>query len=57
MYKLIVTDAAGSQTVHSQVHDSGEVVDLAHWLVGRTGFRLTSAEKLHAVRGRRTPSG
>ena len=28
-YKLIVTDAAGSRTVHSQVHDSGEVVDLA----------------------------
>ena len=55
-YKLIVTDAAGSRTVHSQVHDSGEVVDLARWLAGRTGFRLTSAEKLHALRGRRTPS-
>ena len=55
-YKLIVTDAAGSQTVHSQVHDSGEVVDLAHWLAGRTGFPLTSAGKLHVLRGRRTPS-
>jgi hypothetical protein len=55
-YKLIVTDAAGSQTVHSQAHDSGEVVDLARWLAGRTGFRLTSAEKLHLLRGRRTPS-
>ena len=40
-YKLIVTDATGRQTVHSQVHDSGEVVDLAHWLAGRTGFPLT----------------
>ena len=55
-YKLIVTDAAGSQTVHSQVHDSGEVVDLAHWLAGRTGFPLTSAGKLHVLRGRRTKS-
>ena len=55
-YKLIVTDAAGSRTVHSQVHDSGEVVDLARWLAGRTGFPLTSAETLHALRGRRTPS-
>ena len=46
-YNLIVIDAAGRQTVHSQVHDSGEVVDLAHWLAGRTGFRLTSAGKFH----------
>ena len=55
-YKLIVTDAAGRQTVHSQVHDSGEVVDLAHWLARRTGFPLTSAGRLHTLRGRRTPS-
>ncbi len=44
-YKLIVADAAGRRTVHSQVHDSGEVVDLAQWLAGRTGFPLTPAEK------------
>jgi hypothetical protein len=55
-YTLIVTDAAGRRTVHSQLHDSGEVVDLAHWLAGRTGFPLTSAKKLHLLRGRRTPS-
>lgn len=51
-YKLIVTDAAGRRTLHSQVHDSGEVVDLAHWLAGRTGFRLTSAERLQTLHGR-----
>jgi hypothetical protein len=55
-YKLIVTDAAGRQTVHSQVYDSGEVADLARWLAGRTGFPLTTAEKLQTLRGRRTPS-
>jgi hypothetical protein len=55
-YKLVVIDAAGRRTIHSQVHDSGEVVDLAHWFAGRTGFRLTSAEKLYALVGRRTPS-
>jgi hypothetical protein len=55
-YTLIVTDAAGRRTVHSQVHDSGEIADLARWLAGRTGFRLTSAEKVQRVRGRRTPS-
>ena len=56
-YRLIVIDAAGRHTVHSQIHDSGEVVDLAHWLAGRTGFPLTSPGKLHALRGRRTPFG
>ena len=55
-YKLIVTDASGRRTVHSQMYDSGEVVDLAHWLAGRTGFPLTSAETLRTRRGRRTPS-
>ena len=55
-YKLIVIDDAGRRTVHSQLHDSGEVIDLALWLAGRTGFGLTSAERLHTLRGRRTPS-
>ena len=55
-YKLIVTDAAGRRTIHSQVHDSGEVADLAHWLAGRTGFPLTSSGKLHMLRYRRIPS-
>jgi hypothetical protein len=51
-YKLIVADDEGRKAVHSQVHDSGEVVDLAHWLASRTGFPLTSAERLHTFRGR-----
>jgi hypothetical protein len=55
-YRLIVTDAAEPRTIHSQVHDSGEVVDLAHWLAGRTGFPLTSSEKLHMLRYKRIPS-
>ncbi len=38
-YKLIVVDGEGRKTVHSQMHDSGEVIGLAHWLAGRTGFR------------------
>ncbi len=54
-YKLIVTDAAGRRTIHSQVHDSGEVVDLAHWLASRTGFPLTSPEPLLMLRYRRIP--
>ena len=37
-YKLVITDAQGMKTVHSQVHDSGEVVDLGHWFAARTGF-------------------
>jgi hypothetical protein len=48
-YKVIVVDDAGRKTVHSQVHDSGEVVDLAQWLAQRTGFPLTSAERLLTV--------
>jgi hypothetical protein len=56
-YKLIVVDGEGRKTVHSQVHDSGEVIDLAHWLAGRTGFSLTSSEPLHTLGARRAPSG
>ena len=37
-YKVVVIDAGGRKTLHSQVHDSGEVVDLANWLAARTGF-------------------
>jgi hypothetical protein len=42
-YTLVVIDGAGRKPLHSQVHDSGEVVDLANWLAARTGFPLTSA--------------
>jgi hypothetical protein len=52
-YKLIVVDAEGRRTVHSQVHDSGEVVDLAQWLAARTGFPLPAAERVSALSGRR----
>jgi class 3 adenylate cyclase len=45
-YKLVVTDADGRSTLHSQVHDSGEVVDLARWVAGRTGFPLKSFDVL-----------
>jgi hypothetical protein len=41
-YDLMVTDADGRATLHSQVHDFGEVVDLARWVAGRTGFPLKS---------------
>jgi hypothetical protein len=40
-YKLAVVDNHGRKAVHSQLNDSGEVVDLAHWLSGRTGFPLS----------------
>jgi hypothetical protein len=40
-YELVITDARGSRTVHSQANDSGEVVDVAHWLADRTGFQLS----------------
>jgi hypothetical protein len=39
-YKLVVFDADGRKTIHSQFHDSGEVDDLARWLAARTGFSL-----------------
>jgi hypothetical protein len=51
-YNLVVTDADGKKTIHSQLHDPGEVIDLAHWMAARTGFRLTSA----AVLGVRRPT-
>ena len=50
-YELIVVDAAGRRTVHAQPHDSGEVVDLGHWLAGRTGFPLMPAERFLILRG------
>jgi hypothetical protein len=56
-YNLIVVGAAGRRTLHSQAYDSGEVVDLGRWLAARTGFPLTSADKINTVRGRRAPSG
>ena len=43
---LVVTDAEGRKTIHTQVHDSGEVVDLARWMAGRTGFPLKSFDVL-----------
>ena len=46
-----VTYATVLKRVRRELH--GKV---ARWLAGRTGFRLTSAETLHALRGRRTPS-
>ena len=52
-YKLVVTDGARKKTIHSQIHDSGEVVDLGKWLASRTGFPLTLA---HELRPRR-PAG
>jgi hypothetical protein len=45
-YKLVVTDAEGRKTVHSQLHDSGEIVDLARLVAGRTGFPLKSFDVL-----------
>ena len=39
-YKLVVTDGDGRKAVHSQLHDSGEVVDLARLVSGLTGFPL-----------------
>jgi len=42
-YKLVVVDNQGRRAVHNQMNDSGEIVDLAHWLAGRTGFPLTLA--------------
>jgi hypothetical protein len=45
-YALVVSDAEGKKTMHSQLHDPGEVIDLAHWTAARTGFPLTSAAVL-----------
>jgi hypothetical protein len=39
-YTLIVADGQGRSSVHSQMNDSMEVVDLGHWLAARTGFPL-----------------
>jgi hypothetical protein len=36
-----VHDGSRRRTVHSQVNDSGEVVDLGYWLAARTGFSFT----------------
>jgi hypothetical protein len=45
-YKLVVVGAERRKTIHSQMNDSGEVVDLARWLEVRTGFRLTLPREL-----------
>ena len=37
-YKLVVSDGEDKKIIHSQMNDSGEVVDLGHWLAARTGF-------------------
>jgi hypothetical protein len=37
-YTLVVIDSDRPTPVHSQLHDSAEVVDLGHWLASRTGF-------------------
>jgi hypothetical protein len=37
-YTLVVIDSDRPKPVHSQLHDSAEVVDLGHWLSSRTGF-------------------
>jgi hypothetical protein len=44
-YTLMVVDANGRKAIHSQIHDSGEVVDLGHWLAARSGFPLASVDK------------
>jgi len=40
-YDLVVVDGGGRRTVHTQINDSAEVVDLGYWLAARTGFRFT----------------
>jgi len=40
-FTLVVVDGEARRTVHSQMNDSKEVVDLGHWLTARTGFRFT----------------
>ena len=37
-YRLIVSEGERKTVIHSQMNDSGEVVDLGHWLAARTGF-------------------
>lgn len=41
-YTLNVVYGDAQRSVHSQMNDSREVDDLAHWLANRTGFPLTS---------------
>jgi hypothetical protein len=40
-YRLIVFDGESRKTVHTQMNDAAEVVDLGHWLAARTGFPLS----------------
>jgi hypothetical protein len=41
-YKLVVSDGEHKNVIHSQMNDSGDVVDLGHWLAARTGFPFSS---------------
>lgn len=40
-YRLIVFDGESRKTLHSQMNDAAEAVDLGHWLSARTGFPLS----------------
>jgi hypothetical protein len=37
---LVVIDGERRRTIHTQIHDGAEVVDLGHWLAARSGFPL-----------------
>jgi hypothetical protein len=45
-YELLVLSGDDRRVVHSQLHDAAEVVDLGHWLAGRTGFPLVLPREL-----------
>lgn len=40
-YKLVIADGEQRKTIHSQMNDANEVVDLARWMTARAGFPLT----------------
>lgn len=39
-YTLAVRDSNERRTIYRQINDSGETIDFARWLAGRTGFPL-----------------
>jgi hypothetical protein len=43
-YDLVVIDGVRRKTIHSQMHDAAEVVDLGHWLAARSGFPLALSD-------------
>jgi len=52
-FSLIVVDAhdgSRRRTIHSQVNDAGEVVDLGYWLAARTGVPFALPPELQRVR-------